>query len=89
MGNKISVRKTIYILDSEALDRLNNQGNQSQYITDLILMDNKNKPITKDDVVNIVQGMLKSYTPKDTDTTNSTNIHNDNIKKKAKGLFSL
>jgi hypothetical protein len=33
------VKKGIYILDDKALDWLEQQGNQSQYITDLILKD--------------------------------------------------
>lgn len=83
------VKKGIYILDNRALDWLEKQGNQSKYITDLILSDINDKGITRDEVIKIIEEKLKSCTVNNTDIVDSTKKVDKNAKKIARDLFNI
>jgi hypothetical protein len=84
------VKKGIYILDTEALNHLEKQGNQSKYITDLILNDiAANKPITKDEIIKIIDEKLKDCTVNSTDIKDNAQKVNEKTVKMAKSLVNF
>jgi hypothetical protein len=59
VGGDYMARKTFYITDEKALEKLTNEKNESRYVTNLILKDIKiQRKITEKDIMLLIRQYL-------------------------------